>query len=122
MALHILGRHHLPCLHDLNQDGNTVLHQAILSSVMMETALAIVGKREFSGINARDVDGWTALHLAAESGHLPLCRAILARPDFTVVLAVDNYGRTASQCAHDYGRPDATALLQAAEARERRRE
>jgi len=65
--------------------------------------LAILARDDFSEVNARDVFGRTALHLAAASGHVDTCRAILARKDFTNVNIEDYDGRTALEYAVSSG-------------------
>jgi len=52
-----------------------------------EECLKIIENEEFTGINAKSQGGRTALHLAVRCQHEEICRAILARPDFTEINA-----------------------------------
>merc|ERR1719387_1520754 len=52
-----------------------------------QECLKIIKNNDFTGINAKSQGGRTALHLAVRCRHEKICRAILARPDFTEINA-----------------------------------
>jgi len=58
------------------------------------------------GINAKNKDDCTALHIAARHGFPDVCAAIVARVDFTEINAKNQDGWTALHFAARYGLPD----------------
>eukprot|EP00747_Dinoflagellata_sp_TGD_P209508 gnl/TRDRNA2_/TRDRNA2_82898_c0_seq1.p1 gnl/TRDRNA2_/TRDRNA2_82898_c0~~gnl/TRDRNA2_/TRDRNA2_82898_c0_seq1.p1 ORF type:complete len:448 (+),score=99.65 gnl/TRDRNA2_/TRDRNA2_82898_c0_seq1:130-1473(+) len=68
---------------------------------------AILSRKDFTGINAKDKDGYTALHWAADFGHARSCRAILEHADFTEVNAKTEDGWTALHIAAVEGHTEA---------------
>ena len=115
-ALSLLQRPRLPGLNEVDELGQTVLHQAIVCR-LPEVALAILARTDFQAVNAQeDDDGETALHWAALQGFLPVCRAIVGQANFTELRAVDLDGDTALQWARIYGLGEVAEFLEVAEA------
>lgn len=52
-----------------------------------EECMKILEREDFNGINVKSQGGRTALHVAVRCQHEGICRAILARPDFTEINA-----------------------------------
>lgn len=114
-ALCLLRQRRLPDLNDVLPYGESVLHRAI-SRGLSDVALQIVARGDFLLINAKDyVFGWTALHVAAVRGALPVCRAILGRADCAVALALLK-DKTAAQWARSCGHLAAAVFIESAEA------
>lgn len=53
----------------------------------VEECMQILEREDFPGINIRSPGGRTALHIAVKCQQEEICRAILARPDFTEINA-----------------------------------
>lgn len=102
-------------LNNVHQHRHTVLHWAMRRR-LQEAAVAIATRPDVSGINISDLDDWTALHYAAVFGFLPVCRAILGRPDFTELQAVIDDGTSALQLAWDHSHQAVAEFLEEAEA------
>ena len=66
--------------------GRSLLQLAIIKH-MPDVALAILAHPQLDQVNQRDSLGSTALHAAALYGYAGVCREILARGDFTEVVA-----------------------------------
>lgn len=115
-ALQLLRRSRLPGLNDVNRDGETLLHRAVILE-LTDLAVAIATRPGFLGINAKDHWLHTALHYAAFRGFLPVCQAITGREDFTELLAVTDDDRTALERARQGGRSAVVQLLEEAGAR-----
>lgn len=94
---------------NLVQDRMSVLTMAIHGR-LWQVASAILTRRDFRQMNA-GVAQWTALHEAAAQGHLQLCRAILQRPDFELLSALNFQGHTAAAVARDSGHEDVANFL-----------
>ena len=61
-------------------------------------------------INARDINGRTALHYAAMYKQLPVVKKLLARPDLSPYLR-DKQGKTATDTAKEAGHDDIVELI-----------
>lgn len=86
-------------------------------------AVAILAHPGFSWVNMKDDSGTSLLHLAAQRGRLAICQAILARNDFTEVLAVatnERFPGLASAVARLQGHVEVAEFLEKAEAQARR--
>lgn len=113
-ALETLSFPRLAGLNDVDQAGS-ILHTAI-SRDLNDVAVAILAHREFRQVNHRDrVHGWTALHRAACRGSETVCKAILARPDFSEQDGKVPFGMTAADLARANGHKEVAQLLEAAE-------
>lgn len=114
-ALRLLHRRYVPGLNDLDDDGWSVLHQAI-SRRLPDVALAVVARADFNQVNAKAPGNWTVLHEAAYGGLLPVCRAILARPDFRELRARGQWsGKTARDWAAEQEHAEVVRMLAGAE-------
>lgn len=113
-VLRLLRRPQLPGLNDVDHNGWTVLHLAILRR-LQEAASRILAEPAFLRINAKSRWGSTALHCAAEQGFLSTVRAILRCNHFTELLALNCDRRTAMQVARCLGHEGVAECLRDAE-------
>lgn len=117
-VLQLLRRRQLPGLNQVEPDGRTLLHRALLRG-FQEAARVLAAREDFREINAANQGGSTALHLAAYYGFLPVCEAIAARADFTELLSPDDCRCTALDWARAAGYQAIVELLENAEAAQR---
>lgn len=108
-ALQLLQAPEVPGLNDV-EEGMSTLTMAIHHN-MWEVASGILVRRDFVQMNAGAASCWTALHEAASKGHVELCRAILRRPDFAALDALDYQGRLAVAVAADFGHQEVAEIL-----------
>lgn len=119
-ALSLLRRPRLPGLNQLNEAtggshgyGSSVLHEAV---ALPAVALAILARPDFTAVNAKGY--MTALHEAAWKRSIPICQAILARPDLTDECRLeDSCAMTRERLASEFaeGYPALHELLKNAE-------
>lgn len=115
-ALHILKQPEVPGLNThFDEEFGTVLHWAIFNSYF-QVALGILARSDYVQVNAKDMNGATALHYAAEAGSLEMCEAILSCVDFLDLHAVSERFGTALETAEAFGHQEIHALLEAAAA------
>ncbi|CAE8733236.1 unnamed protein product [Polarella glacialis] len=81
-ALELLKLQQVPGLNNLDDYGESLLHDAIYRG-LPAVALELLRRPDFALVNAIDKYGLTCLHWAYEGGHLHVCKAILARGDFS---------------------------------------
>lgn len=120
-TLQLLKWPQLPCLNYVDRYGWTPLHRALFHE-LQTVAMAIVCRPDYQLINTRcPVLVWTTLQMAARQNFLAVCRAIVARADFTELLTTNLRGETASDLAERFGHHEVAEFLRAAEHRARAR-
>mmetsp|Transcript_68388 Transcript_68388/g.164139 ORF Transcript_68388/g.164139 Transcript_68388/m.164139 type:complete len:396 (+) Transcript_68388:65-1252(+) len=95
---------------DYDDTGWTALHWAA-DRRFLRVAEAIVGRADFTEVNALGFGRMSALHTAAIRGLSSLCSALMQRPDFLVGNTHSNNGNTALIWAARSGHPSVCKVL-----------
>ena len=72
----------------------------------------LLDRMEGADVAAKDEDGRTALHWAAERGHKDVVALLLDKMDRDLIAAKDEDGQTALHLAAEEGHKDVVALLE----------
>lgn len=94
-----------------NETGQTLLH---LAAILGFHRLVLWLVEHGADVDARDNNGFTALHFAAAGGRVAAARVLVHDGNADMEI-VDGLGRTARQCATVCDQVDVEALLRAAE-------
>ncbi|CAE8586868.1 unnamed protein product [Polarella glacialis] len=126
-ALELLKLPQVPGLNDIDLKLGFSMLQWAIAANLQEVALELLRRPEFLQVNKKDYCGLTCLHQAAFGGQLQVCKAILARADFSEAQARSpsvcqvyttgrwynvTVGSTALDCAHKAGHQSIVEMLQ----------
>lgn len=105
---------------EINSEDHAEVRRVMLIAAMeghIEVVRDLLAREDFEGVNATDLIGSTALHLAAGNDQVEVCELLLASPRymaFTSVNAVNSHGRTPFDFAQEFGNGEAADVLRAA--------
>lgn len=108
----IFAKNYCKLVNSENADGSTALTLAVKAGAK-DVTLALLQNPDFEKVNAvgKSCQGWTALHHAANHGHVDVVNAIIQHKLFEGANAKDSSGMTALHIAATRGFPHVVEVL-----------